>query len=223
MKVKVIKHLTSWRTHRLLVLLIYLLSLVLASFKLLVLGFIVTVVAVAYEYATNGRYLGKIQLKYLFFYLLLVPVWGFALTFQGPKSTHRMHARHFEKRRVIKNIIGVDLPRYKVIESNLTYFNSWRHKYSVEATLEFRKPLDDKFYEKLDSISLLPMPEEPPKKSSYFYYGLEGMSRCWTKSGDTYRYSRFHDYKNVKLNVNSDFSFTIRKGDNHAIIRYGGT
>ena len=58
---------------------------------------------------------------------------------------------HFVKRRVIENITGVRLPRYKVIvrgEEWECFSRSPEHTYDF--TLEFKKMPDEDFYEKLD-------------------------------------------------------------------------
>lgn len=58
---------------------------------------------------------------------------------------------HFVKRRVIENITGVRLPRYKVIDRGkewVCFGRSPDHTYYF--TLEFKKMPDDIFYENLD-------------------------------------------------------------------------
>ena len=65
-------------------------------------------------------------------------------------SEHYMQ-HHFVKRRVIENITGVRLPRYKVIDregedSRVRRFPDQTYDF----TLEFKKMPDDDFYENLD-------------------------------------------------------------------------
>lgn len=58
---------------------------------------------------------------------------------------------HFVKRRVIENITGVRLPKYKVTErreERLCFVRFPEHVYDF--TLEFKKMPDDAFYKKLD-------------------------------------------------------------------------
>ena len=65
-------------------------------------------------------------------------------------SEHYMQ-HHFVKRRVVENITGVRLPRYKVVdrgEERKCFGRFPDHTYDF--TLEFKKMPDDAFYEKLD-------------------------------------------------------------------------
>ena len=56
---------------------------------------------------------------------------------------------HFVKPKVVENIIGMQLPRYKVIEYDKDR-RSFNGDYSDGFTLEFRKMPDDDFYDELD-------------------------------------------------------------------------
>ena len=56
---------------------------------------------------------------------------------------------HFVKPKVVENIIGMRLPRYKVIEYDKDR-RSFNGDYSDGFTLEFRKMPDDDFYDELD-------------------------------------------------------------------------
>ena len=65
-------------------------------------------------------------------------------------SEHYMQ-HHFVRRRVVENITGVRLPRYKVIERGeewKCFSRSPEHTYDF--TLEFKKMPDEDFYKKLD-------------------------------------------------------------------------
>ena len=64
-------------------------------------------------------------------------------------SEHYMQ-HHFVKRRVVENITGVSLPRYKVVDRGeewVCFGRSPEHTYDF--TLEFKKTPDEDFYEKL--------------------------------------------------------------------------
>ena len=56
---------------------------------------------------------------------------------------------HYVKPKVVENIIGMQLPRYKVIEYDKDR-RSFNGDYSDGFTLEFRKMPDDDFYDELD-------------------------------------------------------------------------
>ena len=71
--------------------------------------------------------------------------WGYSYY-----SEHYLQ-HHFVKRRVVENITGVRLPRYKVVERG----EGWRcfgrfPEHSYDFTLEFKSEPDEAFYEKLD-------------------------------------------------------------------------
>ena len=58
---------------------------------------------------------------------------------------------HFVKRRVIENITGVRLPKYKVIDRGEEWVCFGRFpEHAYDFTLEFKKMPDDAFYENLD-------------------------------------------------------------------------
>ena len=65
-------------------------------------------------------------------------------------SEHYMQ-HHFVKRRVVENITGVRLPRYKVVDWRRTSpcFSRF-YEDAYDFTLEFNKMPDDEFYDKLD-------------------------------------------------------------------------
>ena len=65
-------------------------------------------------------------------------------------SEHYMQ-HHFVRRRVVENITGISLPRYKVVDRGeewVCFGRSPEHTYDF--TLEFKKMPDEDFYEKLD-------------------------------------------------------------------------
>ncbi|MBR1512999.1 MAG: hypothetical protein IJ622_01760 [Bacteroidales bacterium] len=58
---------------------------------------------------------------------------------------------HFSRRRVIENITGVRLPRYKVVDRGEDWKCFGRFpEHAYDFTLEFRKMPDEDFYENLD-------------------------------------------------------------------------
>ncbi len=65
-------------------------------------------------------------------------------------SEHYMQ-HHFVTRRVVENITGVRLPKYKVVERRDGWNCFGRYpEHAYDFTLEFRKIPDDAFYETLD-------------------------------------------------------------------------
>ena len=77
--------------------------------------------------------------------MAVVAFWGY-----GYYSEHYMQ-HHFVRRRVVENITGVRLPRYKVIERGEEGSRASRFPdHSYNFTLEFKKMPDEDFYKKLN-------------------------------------------------------------------------
>lgn len=77
--------------------------------------------------------------------MALVAFWGYDYYWE-----HYLE-HHFVRRRVIENITGVRLPRYKVVDWRRTSpcFSRF-YEDTYDFTLEFNKLPDDEFYKKLD-------------------------------------------------------------------------
>ena len=77
--------------------------------------------------------------------MAMAALWGYDYY-----SEHYLQ-HHFVRRRVVENITGVRLPRYKVIERGEEWECFSRSpKHTYDFTLEFKKMPDDAFYEKLN-------------------------------------------------------------------------
>ncbi len=95
-------------------------------------------------------------------------------------------------------------------------------EFEVETTIEFNELPDDKLFEKLDSIIIIPIPQEPNENSSYFCYGFENIYRCWSRDGDKYEYNRGTNFGERFLHSkDAYFRFTFIKGVKTAKIVYG--
>ena len=77
--------------------------------------------------------------------IAVAALWGY-----GYYSEHYMQ-HHFVRRRVVENITGVRLPRYKVIDRGEEWECFSRlPEHTYDFTLEFKKMPGEDFYEKLD-------------------------------------------------------------------------
>jgi hypothetical protein len=66
------------------------------------------------------------------------------------------------------------------------------------------------------------MPEQPNENSSYFYYSLEHIGRCWSKDNNVYKYERNTDFGEKFLHSkDAYFYLTIEKGSKIAELKYG--
>ena len=92
----------------------------------------------------------------------------------------------------------------------------------MQSKIEFDTPPDLKFFNTLDSICSLSIPTKPNESSSYFYYGIESIQRCWSKDSINYKYIRSSDSKPKFLHSrDAYFIFEIKKGAKIAEIAYG--
>jgi hypothetical protein len=134
----------------------------------------------------------------------------------------RPYSRKYENKSNIEHIIGIKLPKFSILKSKLVHYQKFDFEFEVQSTIKFNKLPDKKFFQTLDSICSLPMPEKPEVTSSYFYYSLESINRCWRKDGDSYHYYRNTDFGESFLHSkDAYFEFTITKGSKKAEMKYG--
>lgn len=132
------------------------------------------------------------------------------------------YSKHYENRTEVQRILGVGIPNFKIIDSQLKHFREFDFEFEVQTTIEFEIHPDDNFFNTLDSICTLPVPHEPDKSSSFFYFSLENISRCWSKEGNNYQYERNTDFGEKFLHsTDAYFNFKIAKGSKTAEIEYG--
>jgi hypothetical protein len=187
---------------------------------LLLVSLLVIIVSIISLFIKRRPKLGCLTGIILFVYLGLSTVWIVSeILFP---DIHHKYAKRYENRRKIQNIIGVKIPRFEVVDSRLIYLKEFDFEFKVEAKIEFKTAPDDDFFLKLDEICALPIPQEPDINSSFFYYSLEHVSKCWSKHGNEYRYVRTTDLGGKLLHsTDAYFYFTITKGSKTAEIVYG--
>ncbi|MEI8045797.1 MAG: hypothetical protein WCI92_00355 [Bacteroidota bacterium] len=190
---------------------------------LLLAGFLFITASVIYQLINKRWKLGCLTGAIMIVYLCLSIVW-FILQFIFPNENiiHHRYAKRYENRKEIQNIIGVEIPKFKVVDSRLIYMHGIDFEFEVQSKIEFETFPDDNLFGELDSICRLQVPQEPNKSSSFFYYSLECIGRCWEKNGNEYKYSRETDFGEKFLHsTDAYFYFTITKGSKTAKIRYG--
>lgn len=142
----------------------------------------------------------------------------------GQAKIHEIYANKYENKAAVERIIGVEIPDFKIINTNLTHYQISDFEFETNAEIEFDEPLSEEFFHQLDSITQLPQPdpESIDKKSNYFYNSLESIGRSWSKEGDTYQYKRVTDFGEYYLHsTDSYFYFTVDKGSRSARLKYG--
>jgi hypothetical protein len=148
--------------------------------------------------------------------------WFIFNLFPTREGIHKEYAERYEDRSEIQRIIGVGIPKFKIVESKLIHYQDFDFEFEVQSKIEFDTPPDLNFFNTLDSICSLPVPTKPNENSSYFYYGIESIQRCWSKDSINYKYIRSSDSR-PKFLHSSDayFIFEIKKGAKIAEIAYG--
>jgi hypothetical protein len=184
------------------------------------LGFISLFVSMIFQFIKKRWSLSCLTILAMGLFIIVVCM--FVLTIYASSAIHYMYSKQYENKKEIENIIGVKIPKFKVIDYRLVHSRQFDFEFEVQTTIKFKVMPEDKLFQTLDSICNLPIPQEPDKNSSYFYYSLEGINQCWSKNGDEYQYSRYTDFgKKILHSEDAYFSFTITKGREQAKITYG--
>ncbi len=185
-------------------------------------GLAVITVSVVLNFITKGWKKGCLTGTIMLVIVLLTALWLLMQIFPTTGQVHRTYSKRYEKKTAIEKIIGVEIPKFKVIDSDLTSFRPVDFEFNIETAIEFTTLPEDKFFNTLDSICMLPFPQVPHYNPSFFYTFGDVLFRCWTKEGDTYKYGRMGDAgKEFLHSRDAYFYFTIEKGSNTAKIVYG--
>jgi hypothetical protein len=199
------------------------LSFVLDSIWLVIIGILLVTFSVIYQFIKKGWKIGCLTGLTMLVIIALSIVWFFLQLFPSPYKIHRKYSKRYENATEIQRIIGVEMPKFKIVDSQLKHLNQADFEFEVHTTIEFTEPLDDKLFTMLDSICKLPVPQEPDENSSYFYHmGLGNIYSCWSKDGNKYKYDRNTDFGEKFLHsTDAYFNFEFIKGVRTAKIVYG--
>jgi len=198
------------------------LSFIFNSIWFVILGIVLVAVAVIYQFAKKGWKMGCLAGTAMLVVIALSFFWFALQLFPTPRKIHRQYSKQYENRSEIQRIIGVEIPKFKVINSQLNHLNGFDFEFEVQCTIEFNTLPDDKLFTRLDSICNLPVPPEPDENSSYFYYGIGDIYPCWSKDGNKYKYVRISDSGEKFLHSrDAYFNFEMTKGAKTAEIEYG--
>ncbi len=172
--------------------------------------------AVFYQFIKKGWKLGCLTGTIMLVLLCISAYWFITQKFSSEYS------KKYESRTEIQKIIGIEIPKFDVLNSRLVHMRNFDFEFEVQSTIEFKALPDGKFFNILDSICSLPVPQEPVENSSFFYYGLENIYRCWSKDGNKYKYKRNTDFGEKFLHsTDAYFNFEITRGSKTAEIVYG--
>lgn len=198
------------------------LSFIFDSIWLVITGIMLVTISVIYQFFKKGWKIGCLSGLTMLAIIALSAVWFYFQLFPSPWKTHKQYSKLYENKTEIQRILGVEIPKFRIVNSRIKHFNVLDYEFEVQSKLKFYAPPDDKFYNLLDSICSLPMPEELDENSSYFYYGLENIYRCWSKDENKYKYARNTDFGEKFLHSkDAYFYFEIIRGSKKAEIEYG--
>ena len=198
------------------------LSFIFDSIWFVIISVLLITVSVIYQFIKNGWKTGFLTGTIMLVIIGLSAVWFLSQLFPRVETIHRKYSKRYENRTEIQRILGVEIPKFKTVDSQLKHLNEFDSEFEVQSTIEFNTPPDHNFYTMLDSICNLPIPQEPNINSSYFCYGLENIYRCWSKDDNKYKYERNTDFGEKFLqSKDAYFSFEIIKGSKTALIVYG--
>jgi hypothetical protein len=199
------------------------LSFIFDNIWFIIIGLLLVTISVIYQFIKKGWKIGCLTGLTMLVIIALSAFWFFLQLFPSPGKIHRQYSKRYENRTEIQRIIGVEIPKFKIVDSKLIHLNErGDFEFEVQTTIEFKELPDDKLFEKLDSIIIITIPQEPNENSSFFYYGLENIYRCWSKDGNKYEYERNTDFGEKFLHSkDAYFKFEFIKGVKTAKIVYG--
>jgi hypothetical protein len=147
---------------------------------------------------------------------------GFNLAIESIKNPAGTYIDRYLDKWNIEEIIGVDIPDFNVVNTQITRQNKRNFEFDVIAEIEFKKPLKASFFKTLDSISNLPIPKDIKRDNSYFYKSLESPSKCWFKNDSGFKYSRNTDFGEYKLHSkDAYFNMTFKNNSRRAQLNFG--
>lgn len=212
----------KWWIASLLSLLIIGMSFIFDSVLFVIIGILFVAVSTIYQFVIKGWKIGCLTGTTMLVIIALSAFWFFLQLTPSPEKVHRQYSKRYENKSEIQRIIGVKIPDFKVIDSQLKHVNNFDFEFKVQCTIVFNSLPDNKIFTMLDSICNLPVPQEPDENSSYFYYSLENINRCWSKDGNKYKYVRNTDFGEKLLHSqDAYFNFEMTKGSKIAEIIYG--
>jgi hypothetical protein len=190
------------------------------SIWFIILSIFFIAVSVIYQFIKNGWKSGCLAGLVMLLIISLSVLWFITQLFPSPEKIHTKYSKRYENWTEIQRIIGLKIPKFKIVNSQLKHFNN--SEFEIHSKIEFNTPPEDMFYNMIDSICSLPIPKKPNKNSSFFYYGLENVYSCWTKDGNKYKYERNTDFGETFLHsTDAYFDFEVTKGEKTAKIIYG--
>ena len=197
--------------------------LIIFGLLLIIVGLLLVTFSVVYQLVKKRWKTGCLTGIIMLLLIILSAFWFLLQIFPSKEKTLSKYSERYENKSEIERIIGVEIPKFEIVDSKVKHMSSHGDfEFEVETTIEFNELPNSKFFKNLDSIILLPIPKELTDNSSFFYYGIESISSCWSKDGNNYKYDRNTDFGEAFLHSkDAYYNFEITKGAKTAKIIYG--
>jgi membrane protein implicated in regulation of membrane protease activity len=211
-----------WWILQLLSIMLLVLSIIFRTLLLTQIGVLLIIASIIDQFIKNKWKIGLMLITIWLLIVGLAAYWLLTNLFPTREGTHKEFSERYEDRSEIQRIIGVGIPKFKITESKLIHYQDFDFEFEVQSKIVFETIPDLKFFNTLDSICSLPMPTKPNENSSFFYYGIENIQRCWSKDSINYKYIRSSDSRPKFLHSrDAYFIFEIKKGAKIAEIAFG--
>ena len=187
---------------------------------LIIMGLLLVAFSVVYQFIKKRWKTGCLTGMIMLLLIILSVFWFLLQMSPSHEKTISKFSERYENKSEIESIMGVEIPDFVIVESKIKHSRS--HFFEIETRILFHEFPSSKLFKTLDSIITIPVPKELTDQSSYFYYGLESISSCWSKDGNKYRYNRDTDFVDAFFYCkDAHYEFELTKGVKTAKIIYG--
>lgn len=129
---------------------------------------------------------------------------------------------NYEDEEKIEEIIGMELPQFTIENSQTTHLQAFDAESSNNVVLKFKTLPDKQFFNTLDSICKLEVPDTVEENSKIFAAGLESYYNVWSKDSNQYKFSIIGDHlKRTLHKEDAFFMLTIKENSLYAELKYG--
>lgn len=116
----------------------------------------------------------------------------------------------------------MELPEFTVERSQITHLQTFDSESTTNIVLKFKTLPNKQFFNTLDSICKLEVPDTVEENSKIFSAGLESYYNVWSKDSNQYKFSMIGDpFKRTLLKEDAFFMLTIKKNSPYAQLKYG--
>jgi len=88
-------------------------------------------VSVIYQFIKKGWKIGCLTGTTMLVIIGLSAFWFIAQLFPSPEKIHREYSKRYENRTEIQRILGVEIPKFKIVDSQLKHLNEFDFEFEV--------------------------------------------------------------------------------------------